>query len=349
MTLDPLYRVIGWLLALFYIPTHSLGIAVILLTIVIMLVQFPLTAKQAKSMIQMQRVQPEIKKIQQKYKDDKAKQNEELLKFYQENKINPLAGCLPLIITIPIGIAVFRTFAHGIQKHLPQSGRMGELYHAICGTKGTHACTTYLSAHAENPPSALHFLGMSLNLSARQAQNIGGIADAWPYYVVIAAVAFTGWYQVKQTQARQLQSSNTPVNAQMQAITKIFPVFFAFICLTLNAGATLYFVVSNIWRIGQQHLVIGKLYDQAIAAGDLKPKPSGSAPAEPAAEDPPAKNAPGNGRGQSAGGKSGQPRKGPAAKSPQPPASGAKGSNGSANGKGQQGMSSGARRKKRKR
>ena len=123
MTLDPLYRVIGWLLALFYIPTHSLGIAVILLTIVIMLVQFPLTAKQAKSMIQMQRVQPEIKKIQQKYKDDKQKQNEELLKFYQENKINPLAGCLPMIITIPIGIAVFRTFSHGVQKHLPQSGR----------------------------------------------------------------------------------------------------------------------------------------------------------------------------------------------------------------------------------
>ena len=114
MSLDPLYRVIGWLLAVFYVPTHSLGIATILLTVVIMLVQFPLTAKQARSMIQMQRVQPEIKKIQQKYKDDKAKQNEELLKFYQENKINPLAGCLPMIITIPIGIAVFRTFSKGV-------------------------------------------------------------------------------------------------------------------------------------------------------------------------------------------------------------------------------------------
>jgi YidC/Oxa1 family membrane protein insertase len=351
VTLDPLYRAIGWLLALFYIPTHSLGIAVILLTIVIMLVQFPLTAKQAKSMIQMQRVQPEIKKIQQKYKDDKQKQNEELLKFYQENKINPLAGCLPMIITIPIGIAVFRTFSHGVQKHLPTSGRLGELYSDICG--GSHVpvktCTTYLGKHADNPPSALHFLGMSLNLSARTAQSIGGLADAWPYYLVIALVALTGWYQVKQTQARQLQTSNAGPNAQMQAITKIFPVFFAFICLTLNAGATIYFVVSNIWRIGQQHLVIGKLYDQAIAAGDLKPKPSDSTPAQPAAKDPPAKNAPGNGKGQSTGGKSGQPRKGPAAKSPPPPASGPKGSNGSGNGKGQPGLSSGARRKKRKR
>ena len=128
MTLDPLYRVIGWLLAVFYVPFHNLGIADILLTVVIMLVQFPLTAKQARSMIQMQRVQPEIKKIQQKYKDDKAKQNEELLKFYQENKINPLAGCLPMIITIPIGIAVFRTFSRGVQHHLPQTGKLGKLY-----------------------------------------------------------------------------------------------------------------------------------------------------------------------------------------------------------------------------
>ena len=87
-----------------------------------MLVQFPLIAKQTRSMIQMQRVQPEIKKIQQQYKDDRAKQNEELLKFYQENKINPIAGCLPILVTLPIGIAVFRTFRNGVQNHLPQAG-----------------------------------------------------------------------------------------------------------------------------------------------------------------------------------------------------------------------------------
>ena len=97
-------------------------------------------------MIQMQRVQPEIKKIQQKYKDDKTKQNEELLKFYQENKINPLAGCLPMIITIPIGIAVFRTFSKGVQHHLPTSGKMGKLYGDICGTSTIRppSCTAKL-------------------------------------------------------------------------------------------------------------------------------------------------------------------------------------------------------------
>jgi YidC/Oxa1 family membrane protein insertase len=302
-------------------------------------------------MIQMQRVQPEIKKIQQKYKDDKQKQNEELLKFYQENKINPLAGCLPLIITIPIGIAVFRTFAHGVQKHLPQTGKLGTLYHDICGPLNTKNCGTYLSKHASDPPSTLRFLGMSLNLTARQAQSFGGLAKAWPYYVVIALVAFTGWYQVKQTQARQLQTSNTPINTQMQAMTKIFPVFFAFICLGLNAGATIYFVVSNIWRIGQQHLVIGKLYDQAIAAGDLKAKAGGPAPPakDPPEEEAPAKDAAGNGKGQPTGSR-GSSGKGPVAKNPPNRSSGAKGANGRGNGRSQgQGMSSGARRKKRKR
>jgi YidC/Oxa1 family membrane protein insertase len=349
VTLDPLYRAIGWLLALFYVPTSSLGVAVILLTVVIMLIQFPLIAKQSRSMIQMQRVQPEIKKIQAKYKDDKQKQNEELLKFYQENKINPLAGCLPLIVTIPIGIAVFRTFSMGIQRHLPQSGRLGELYHDICGSRSTAECTVYLKEHAENPPAALKFLGMFLNITAREAQKFGGLAEAWPYYVVIAGVAFTGWYQVKQTQARQLQTSNTPVNAQMQAMTKIFPVFFAFICLTLNAGATIYFVVSNIWRIGQQHLVIGKMYEQAIAAGELKPKDGGPAPP---AKAPPDKSPPPNGKGEPAGSK-GSGARGSGKNTPNRNApnknAGSKGSNGAAKGQGQQGMSSGARRKKRKR
>ena len=348
MSLDPLYRIIGWLLAFFYIPFHNIGIAIILLTIVIMLVQFPLTAKQARSMIQMQRVQPEIKKIQQKYKDDKQKQNEELLKFYQENKINPLAGCLPMVITIPIGIAVFRTFARGVQHHLPQTGKMGELYQSICGgsahrTVTTAKCTTKLAAEnaAGHTPSALHFLGVYVNQTAHGAQQLGGITSAIPYYILIAMVAATGWYQVRQTQARQLQSGNAPPNAQMQAMTKIFPVFFAFICFGLNAGATLYFVVSNAWRIGQQHLVIGKLYDQAISTGSIKPAKVD--------EDPPPKETNGTGKTKppavGPGGGKGQAPKKPDAKKPD-----AKGSNGSGNGKGQSpGMSPGARRKKRKR
>src|SRR5438552_1390990 len=150
-------------------------------------------------------------------------------------------------------------------------------------------------------------------------------------------VVLTSWDQVRQTQARQLQSGNAAPNAQMQAMTKVFPVIFGLITLGINAGATMYFVVSNAWRIGQQHLVIGKMYDQAIAAGDLKPKDSAKAPPDIEVKD--------SGNGAKAKGKPGASRP-PAAKAP--PAS-AKGQNGkgSANGAGQ-GMTSGARRKKKR-
>jgi YidC/Oxa1 family membrane protein insertase len=337
VTLDPLYRVIGYLLATFYVPFHSLGLAIILLTLVIMLVQFPLTAKQARSMIQMQRVQPEIKKIQAKYKDDKAKQNEELLKFYQENKINPLAGCLPIVITIPIGMAVFRTFSQGLQHHLPKAGSLGRLYADICGTAAhttTKTCGKAISAHT---PATMKFLGMSLNLSAREAH---GFPTVLPYYMLVGLVVLTGWYQVRQTQARQLQSGNAAPNAQMQAMTKVFPIIFGLITLGINAGATVYFVVSNAWRIGQQHLVIGKMYDQAIAAGDLKP--SGKEPPPTPADD----DAGGNGARSS--GKPNSPKTPPNKKPPATRQTNAKGSSGGSNGAGAQGMTPGARRKKKR-
>ncbi|MFM7224641.1 MAG: YidC/Oxa1 family membrane protein insertase [Actinomycetota bacterium] len=284
--LDPLYAVIGWILALFYIPFSSLGVAIILLTIVVMAVQYPLIAKQTQSMIQMQRVQPEIKKLQQKYKDDKTKLNEELLKFYQENKVNPLAGCLPLIITFPIGIAVFRTFQNGVEKHIPQSGTFGALYRDMCTKSGellsVQQCGSYISDYPQGQtPPAFRFLGMNLNWSAAQATDqLAGDWIEWiPYFLLIGIVIFTGWYQVRQTQARQLRQGGPQPNSQMMAITRILPIFFGVITYTLNAATTVYFVVSNVWRIGQQHFVLNKFYEKAGMAGGLAAKSGDSPPA----------------------------------------------------------------------
>src|SRR5207237_1580404 len=72
------------------------------------LVLYPLTVKQTKSMQAMQRLQPEIKRLQAKYKNDKQKLNEEMMKFYKENKVNPLSGCLPLILQLPLFIVLYR-------------------------------------------------------------------------------------------------------------------------------------------------------------------------------------------------------------------------------------------------
>src|SRR3954447_12964959 len=125
---DPVYNFFGAILAFIYGIIPNLGVSIILLTVLVMLVMFPLTAKQAKSMMAMQRAQPEIKKLQAKYKNDKAKLNEEMMKYYQENKINPLAGCLPLLIQMPIFLALFRVMREPY-KHIPKSS---DLYAAFC-------------------------------------------------------------------------------------------------------------------------------------------------------------------------------------------------------------------------
>ena len=104
---DGIREGMGYILAFFYSIVPNVGFAIIMLTIVVRLILFPLTAKQAKSMIAMQRAQPEIKKLQAKYKNDKQKLNEEMMKFYKENSINPLGGCLPLLAQTPIFIALF--------------------------------------------------------------------------------------------------------------------------------------------------------------------------------------------------------------------------------------------------
>ena len=300
---EPLYEVIGWLLAFLYkLPPHNLGIAIILMTFVVMAVQLPLITKQTRSMIVMQRVQPEIKKIQAKFKDDRQKMNEEMMRFYQENKINPLAGCLPLLLIMPIGFAVFGAFRDpGIQAHVPRQGTFNQLYVDICGGADVPVkdCN---QAVKTDPPPAFDFLGTELNVSAQKAVEEGGVVHALPWLALLGVVVFSGWYQVRQTQARQLRQGS-PVNKQMQTITRIMPVFFGFISYGLFAATTLYFAVSNLWRIGQQHFVLNKFYEQEHLG---KPKALGTPEPEP-----PAAKANGT-EGSKPAGKSGAAAKNPA-------------------------------------
>jgi len=260
--LTPIYKALGYLLAVAYslVPPHNLGIAIIIVTCAVMLALFPLTAKQARSMIQMQKVQPEIKRLQQKYKNDKQKQNEEILKFYQENKINPLAGCLPLLMQFPIFIALFRVLEK-VHSNVPKTGKFNKLYTDICGKA---AVTT---GKCQVHPKGLRFLDMDLSKSlwSVRTESIGTVI---PYVISILLIIATGWYQARQTMARQ---QNTPqaansVNSQMQFMTKVFPVVFGVLSLRFASGLIVYWVTSNIWRIMQQHLVLNKIYDEAHAA-----------------------------------------------------------------------------------
>ena len=252
---DPVYNFFGTILAFFYGIIPNLGVSIILLTILVMLVMFPLTAKQAKSMLAMQRAQPEIKKLQAKYKQDRAKLNEEMMKFYQENKINPLAGCLPLLVQMPVFLALFRVMRDPY-KHIPKSS---DLYAAFCtGPKG-HLYTNQCNLPKLGLPNPQEFLGM--NLSQHATAVTGGFLDALPYFILVGLVVVTGFLQ-----ARQSRRNAPNMNSQMAIVTSVLPIAFGLFSLQFPAGLVLYFLVSNTWRLGQQELIMHKITRPGQAA-----------------------------------------------------------------------------------
>ncbi|MGZ8762817.1 MAG: YidC/Oxa1 family membrane protein insertase [Acidimicrobiia bacterium] len=241
---NPIFEAMGSLLSWLYAIVPNYGIAIIMLTVLVRLVLYPLTAKQARSMIAMQRVQPEIKKLQAKYKDDKQKLNEEMMKFYKENKINPFGGCLPLLAQMPIFIALFRVL-HDPEKYTPVDSAF---HQNMCSGPG---CETV----------SMPFFGMDLSLSAGSSH--GSFAAALPYWILVGLVVVTAYLQQRQTM------KNTPggANPQAQIIGKVMPLVFAFISINLPAGVVLYFFVSNLWQMGQQELIIRKMDAGAPAMG----------------------------------------------------------------------------------
>lgn len=240
MSLNGLYNALGYPLAFFYYLIPNLGIAILLLTCAVMLILYPLTAKQARSMMAMQRLQPEIKKLQAKYKGDRQKLNEEVMKVYQENKVNPLAGCLPLLVQMPIFFGLFRALKTPYQ-HVPKTGTFSTLYNAMCMGYGANCGRTGHLHH-------LTFLGIDLFKTPTDSSL--GFPGALPYYVLVAVVVLTGLLQTRQAQSR------TPAaNKQMGTVMKILPVFFGLITLEFPAGLGLYFAVSNLWRVGQQEII----------------------------------------------------------------------------------------------
>lgn len=286
----------GAILAFLYSVIPNYGFAIIGLTVLVRLALFPLTAKQARSMQKMQLIQPELKRLQAQYKNDRQKLNEEIMKFYKENQVNPMAGCLPLVLQMPIFFALYQVLISP-QKRLPTDSK---LYHAFCGDLPVSQC---------KDPKGLSFLGMDLGEAA--AKVSGGFVDALPYFLLIALVVVTGYLQFKQTQSRQTSQANP----QMAMMGKIFPVMFAFISYSLPSGVVLYFLVSNAWQIGQQALIFRTMPAPPASAGTVTatgsaPRPSNkpdspkpdAEPSEPPAQEGRFKRALREGRDRGAGG-----------------------------------------------
>jgi YidC/Oxa1 family membrane protein insertase len=201
------------------------GTSIIALTVVVRAALVPLTLKQLRSMQTMQRLAPEIKALQEKYKDDKARLQQETMKFYQERKVNPFASCLPLLLQMPVFISLF----YMLRK---------DLRHDICPDI--------------NPPSVPNPKPCG-STEASQFFFIPDITAPAKGGVLIALlVMYVG---------SQLLSSvfmSTTVDRNQRLIMMGLPFFFVPFIIGFPAGLLIYWITTNLWTVGQG-LVVRKL------------------------------------------------------------------------------------------
>jgi YidC/Oxa1 family membrane protein insertase len=240
-----LLDLLGGVLNFFYQIIPNLGIAIILLTLAISLVLFPLTLKQTRSMKAMQEIQPEVKRLQKELKGNKEELNKQMMELYQERGVNPAAGCLPLIVQMPIWFALF------------------SVLRSIQMNDAGFATSEYIGDGVEHVNTM--FLGMDLTLSPGSVvpDAIRGVGDlgplnAVPYILLIIIIVAAGFYQQVQTtrSSKKPEGEQTQTQQSMQNAMKIMPIFFGFISWTLTSGLGIYFATSNLFRIGQQALIL---------------------------------------------------------------------------------------------
>lgn len=248
--ISPFANIFGHVLAVFYSFTHSFGLSIILLTLATMVIVFPLTRAGTRSMMRMQLLQPELKKIQTKYKAkpgmsaeerqaNRVKLNEEMMALYRENGVNPTGGCLPMFMQFPIFIVLYDTIrgmtrtitVHGKSVLSPQYiPKNSPLYRAVLHSHGN-----------------LKFIGINLADSVRSHLSV---PQKIPYVAVILIAVALQYVSIWQITNRNPSAANA--NPQMQAVQKFMPLIFIFIYILLPAGVGIYFIVSSLFRVGQQ-------------------------------------------------------------------------------------------------
>lgn len=292
-----MFEFIAQILDFFYGLVPNFAVAIMLMTLLVMLITTPLTLKGTRSMIKMQLLQPELKKIQEKHKGgDRNEMNQELMAFYQENELNPLGGCFPLLVQAPVFLVLFRLI-QGLTRR---------------GDDGTFD-PNYLDSGSElyrALDSKTEMISFGLDLSESTTDALGqSILHGLPYLILILVMIGAQYLQQKQVSARGSSSAAMP---QQQMLLKIMPAFFGVISIGFPAALVVYWVTSSVYRIGLQGYITKSLYGgedspgaQARKAAEearaMKDKGKGAASpakgtATPAATREPKSDSSGNGR-----------------------------------------------------
>ncbi len=212
----PLFHLLDWL----YKLLGNFGLAILATTVLVKAAFFPLANKSYESMAKMKKLQPEMEKLRERFKDDKARQQQELMALYQKEKINPLAGCLPILLQIPVFFALYKVLFVTIDmRHAPFYGWIKDL-------------------SAPDPTSLFNLFGL-LPFAVPEFLHIG----AWPVIMGI-----TMWIQ--------MQLNPKQPDPTQQAIFNWMPVLFTFLLATFPAGLVIYWAWNNVLSIAQQAMIM---------------------------------------------------------------------------------------------
>lgn len=267
---DALFDGLAWLLAIYYSLGSSYGFAIILFTLTVMLVLTPLTFYTTRSMLRMQALQPEVKKIQTQYQGDRQRMNEEMMRLYQANNVNPLGSCLPLLAQLPVFFVLFQLL-RGLTRRVSDLGSFAG-WGLLPRNDGVAAAPDF-SERNFNPEyladgselrvalegeSEMNFVGVDLSSSLTDAFR-ESFSTALPFLLLIVLIGVTSYVQQRQIAGRR--DPDAPVNPQQQMIMKVMPWFLPMISIGFPAGLNLYFVSSNIVRVGQQAVITRRIYN----------------------------------------------------------------------------------------
>lgn len=262
---DGLREVLGRLLAFFFELIPLYGVAIVLLTIAINILVFPLTLKQTRATRAFQSIQPEIKRIQKEYKEDPQEMQKQLMAAQKASGATPGGCILPLLVQAPIWIALFWVLRDP-QMWVPENT---SLFQAVVGGEE-------------------RFLGMELDITPWEAVQ-AGVLGAIPYLVmlmVMVAAQYVQQWHALYGQGRP--QGDQPGAAAQQALTKILPLFLGVISFNFPAGLVVYWATSTLFRLGQQVLIF-KIDGRPPSLAELEEAAKKRAEAEQDAEEEPVK------------------------------------------------------------
>jgi YidC/Oxa1 family membrane protein insertase len=285
--LDSLFQGIAWLLNFFYEISGNYAISIALLTCAVMVITTPLTLKGTRSMIEMQRLQPEIRRLQAQYKDDRQKLNEEMMRFYKEHEINPIGGCLPLLIQLPVFSILFwmirglinKSDFVGLQRALADYGISPRITAGFSPKYLDHSSEMYKSLLGQ---TEMRSFGIDLAVSPSDALS-QGFFTALPYVLALVVIGGMAWYQQKQIMGRNQGAEVNPQQRMMMRLGPILQVGFTFIS---PMALGIYFLVSTAWRLAQQTYITHALYKGEDSVGKQAQRAMEQARAEKAKDKP---------------------------------------------------------------